>query len=1236
MQPGPLPGTSVSARYATTANITVPKFQPANLVALHNLTTTYRPPSTDDTPTGGQSLITGINPGPIQLPRGNKGVESRDLYTLDTNGLSTGQRAITPYGYTVLMSAFIDYDGSGNLSPVGAQVRNTGRDPNNPQAYPVGTVAKAYREFEMSFGVPIDMNMKVVESEIDLGKLPHSFGIQNGLLGYNPGGPAAFAPGLLPSPLFNPAGFPNTTTAPYNQFFKKFTIQNIGNVNFWNLRASQRTEISDGTPNYNGWGSGNLLTYFGLRSPTVDQRQGILAFGADPNTLLAAGFNQPNLMPLVVTSLDRQFDAAWDNYIQNGPPSFSNPYIQPVGVGLSPYQNYYKNMAGRHTLHKPRVGVSSAATLGVPDVPGNTILRAVGDDQPTSLDTVVGLGIPIGTPVGEYTSKLATNPLVVFEDHDTKSAYNPTPDVPGGWTPAGNAPLVSAGPFYAGSQVKLPGLNPILSAGAGNGEGIWRARRFVLGQNNQPVLEYQPAALPGISLKATVTEAPLTGDIADRAIANPGQSLASSISMGRLPGVDFYPLIDANGKGPNGTTLRAAAALSPAAYRSPDGSLHVYFSRNFGNDMATPFAQPGQPFNLFHTHLLWNAALGTFVASGTGAPIINDGSVPSALNNNGAWFTTPAPIQPNAGSNVSPFVLQTQGGASLFWINSLPNQAGQPLNQIYYTGLNADGTPASNGLPLFAKPDSSILRFEPRALFYDDGNIRNTIVFYYGGASGRWGLYYVSRGAGANGAPLNTPNATDPNQPGIENQLALPNSIASATDPTPVLRVVNIDDGNGGILPNVPVVDVYYTGVSRATQTPDVYMTRYRVINTPRGIRLTPLRLPRVLTERLTAPGRDPIYQSRHIGWFRTLNNANLAANLLPSLAIGRTPNPPYVAVIPPDKWQTDNATGVLYQSYKLKDVNGKDIEASETIVYLDPAAGTVRFRGRGAPTGSEYVFATYVPQTYRITVGGVSNVGAFGFTDDRQAPKTTDLQAKFVVVRRQGTMALGRHWLFWQKGAEANRPSTLFYAARRVGIDLKDPSTQGNKLANNDTILLSAPDADGNQFPQIGSVVVGNGVGVVPFEVDYINGRIFVEPQWEGLPVTVNYTATKPIPGGTAGTGTGVLSYIDEIGPTGQGTTGQQVPISRSVNESQPYAYLDTFNFADPNNPNRATRTNPAPAFDPTLLPGRIWLFWSSPRGRTGSQPIQGQPDPFPGGFDLYWQTIAPLLDPLTPTIPR
>jgi hypothetical protein len=219
-------------------------------------------------------------------------------------------------------------------------------------------------------------------------------------------------------------------------------------------------------------------------------------------------------------------------------------------------------------------------------------------------------------------------------------------------------------------------------------------------------------------------------------------------------------------------------------------------------------------------------------------------------------------------------------------------------------------------------------------------------------------------------------------------------------------------------------------------------------------------------------------------------------------------------------------------------------------------------------------------------------------------------------VIRRTAGLRADRQWVIWQKGAQPGRASTLYYNTRRVGIDLKAiPATDGG-MAVNESLLLGARNADGNQpIAQLTVTLVGG--GAVPFDVDFKNGRIYVESQYEGQPVVVSYTAYSETGGAQPSrtTPTQVLSWIDES------EAGQMVSLDRAVNEGQAYAFLDYF---DGTAGQPDTRDS-----DPTLQPGRIWLFWTSPRGRTGNF-YTGDPQPvqIPAAYDLYWQTFAPFFE--------
>jgi len=224
---------------------------------------------------------------------------------------------------------------------------------------------------------------------------------------------------------------------------------------------------------------------------------------------------------------------------------------------------------------------------------------------------------------------------------------------------------------------------------------------------------------------------------------------------------------------------------------------------------------------------------------------------------------------------------------------------------------------------------------------------------------------------------------------------------------------------------------------------------------------------------------------------------------------------------------------------------------------------------------------------------------------------------------------------LFWQKAAQAGKPSTLYQLARRVGVDLSSvpfvSDTIGG-LRNGESILFTDPatDANRNQRPEVLEVTI-NGTAITTIDLaDAAKGRIYIPAQYEGLPIQVRY-AYAPVNGTiqtrTAGANAPLYATaLDEFLPAGGDQFGRQVPMQQPVNESQPYAFIDTFNpFTS-----GLTRATPAPLTDPSLSRGRVWLFWVSPRARNGQYLNNGQ-NVFPSGYDLYWQTLAPAFETFT-----
>ncbi len=1159
-------------QWGVNVQIKIPLYQPANLVAAHSLTSTYVPPSLDDDP------LTTTSSGPVQLPR--------DLNQRQLVRLNGGGATISPFGYTTRIRVFVD---------------------SNPNG--VWDINEAYREAEVWVGVPVDMSMKAVQTQVDLGGLPQGFGIGNGPLGYGLGSFPQNT-GFLPPPLPQAGASQNY----YEKFFKPFTIQNTGNVNLYNLRASQKFS--------NNLTGANFL-YFGMLSDTANPLFGLMAAGADPNASIG-------VRPQVVTSLDQVYDGLLDAAVA-ATPDFQLRTDPANASSPTRYQKYYAGFGGAHTLHKPLPGATNPTVLSIPDVPnvqlqptrdagGNPILL-----QPRAFPTQLGVSVPIGTPSGDYFSQLGTppydtfnSPFAIFEDHDTDQAYQSAPRPTGS---VGGLTILPAGPLYGGRNSVHPN-DPTAGRVAvqpTSAQSILRPRAVINGRAGAAAqYEYLPYTNPTIRLKATVTEAPLTGGVADQI---DGGSLPTSITTGILPFVDPFPLIQNTANG-----FRAMASGSPAAVRNvANGNLDVYYVANASaattNGTRTPNTEPGQPFKLFHTHLAWDSRVGTWTTATPGAPVA------TADLNAGRWFTEPQAIEtanPNAASesNLTPFVLndprlQSDASAStLFFLNSAPTAGGSPTNQIYYAALGADGTP---GTPqtFLQNADASVVRYGPRAIFAPSGggvNGNTTIALYAGRSAGGFTLFYAAASANGGGQPTGKARQERP-------LIGLPTGLTSATEPSGVLRLIGTP-GN-----ERQFVDVYYTGILRSSQNPDVFMTRFAIRGGGQGAQLAPADLPRVIREVATAKGLDPIWRTQHVGWYRSLSgdDTRLPIVYINNNAIGSQAN-----------WKIDAASGLLYQAITL---GGRT-----AYVYADTGTGVITFRGANIPqprSNGDVISVSYSPTTYRVTTDGASDASAIAVPDRTFAPATLTANPNLrnsLITRPNGDLGtasgprgIDRQYLFWQKGARGGpdaRP-TLYYASKRVGIDLRSISADqtGKALSPKETISLTAQDATtGNQKPDIISLTVGG--ANVPYEVDVANGRIYFEGIYEGLTATISYRAVVGAQVREITDATATLTLIDEVGASEGGIGGRAVPMRQAVNEAQPYAFLDLYDGTGINRP--ANQGYPQSSADPTLRPGRIWMFWTSPRARQGV-PRTGNNAAgvgIPSGYDIYWQTLAPYFE--------
>ena len=190
---------------------------------------------------------------------------------------------------------------------------------------PPGGRREPYRSMAVGGAVPVDEKMHIVENTVDIGAVPHS-------LGYTPT-PPWLVNGFIPSIV---------TGAPFEDFFKPFTLVNEGNVNMLDLRIAKRIGQMPGPSYYP------------------------VSFSSDSNDPLAWLDGFPN----IISNL-------------NPPYAVNNGALDPAG---NP----------RATLHKARPGDRAGTQLTVPDVP-------YGVTPPSNSQPLIGVAVPLGFPVGEYS-----------------------------------------------------------------------------------------------------------------------------------------------------------------------------------------------------------------------------------------------------------------------------------------------------------------------------------------------------------------------------------------------------------------------------------------------------------------------------------------------------------------------------------------------------------------------------------------------------------------------------------------------------------------------------------------------------------------------------------------------------------------------------------------------------------------------------------------------------------------
>ncbi|MCS6777980.1 MAG: hypothetical protein RMJ43_06575 [Chloroherpetonaceae bacterium] len=1068
------------------------------------------------------------------------------------------------------------------------QVNNRRLDPNQiftdlrlTQTAGATAIADAYRAFELGITVPPAIRMRVAEQTLDVGKVPHGMGYSY----YDPGTGRYRLP-------FAPTGtgpYQGSNISPWDGFFLPFTLYNESNINLFDVRVAKLT----GPPG----AAINAQTLAIAPTPGVAFSERLVSDQVNPLTsppIFAAGFNF-NLGGVGNIGVISSFDhASRNSALLNELPLWpvANPYVTAsdvnrLGYGQvsttviqpnQPWSVWQNGFQPHPVVIKPRVGDTQGPFATVPAAPYGTPEANDPDRRPK-----VSVAVPPGTPVGTYASR-----ILVYEDH--------VPFQWRAWLAVSGQPVL---PFNASGDAIL-NTDPTRSA----------------------LLE--PAANPTFTLKVTVREARLT----------------EGVTAGTLSQIDPVDPRDPNALLPVGANLQPAAALFPTLNNFQ--GIYLWWttnrrrSGNFPPDPAAPWSlvqsllpmrggNPASNVNLpptpTDTAIARVNAMNPFGDAWWTAPsfVVGDNPAllsqlfPSAPNVNNLPFLPGVPepaterhFNPSVALAVNPLSL-LDSEAYLFWQGTVDKRRGTGAtgtqvtdSRTFYQRL-VPGAPA--GAIYSFQNDPALTKLSPKPLFLKlPGSPATLYLFWHGGGRAQTSLYY-----NVSTSPLQ-PSSWSPDQ-----KLPMPGGLVWQSDPQPIFRTVRF---NGQ---NVNAIDVIYTGVLRNRQIVELLLSRYRILA---DRRLALMDLPQRTQETLTRLGATSSYAARDAGWVvRTRENdprviridvirrngQRIPINLEPdgSVQIGRF----------------DEASGLLYFNSALGGV-----------VVVDTRGGVVTFPNV-PPQATDRVVATYTPQIMRLNTSrddsGIVRtfddnfastlIGNFRSDDPAFAPRPAILSSgnntNPVAILDQGVAnstrtavvnprlvytaprvifpgadptrpaTLSRLWVLYRKSdPQGTVRAGLYYKALRLMVHLPRP------------VALTPPDASGSQ--QIANLTVTGNIG--PVEVDWVRGRLYFTDIDEGSLITVSYLYQGPNGPAASGPLTYRVSWCDEISATGINpaqlftdftTPEAPVPTDTAVNEGQVAAFKDPFN-------------------------DKLWVFWTSTRA---------------GTTDLYYQTIAPLLYPVT-----
>lgn len=922
---------------------------------------------------------------------------------------------------------------------------------------------EAFRSFNVTTSVAIDERLRITTPTIPLGSLPAGTGYS----------PREVRPGLdfdPASPLANSREFMHPWGGSiFARAFKPFGVVNEGNVNLLNIRAAKRSDI-----NLPGW-----------LPLSLDP------MGNDPLSWLNGYLN-------IHTSIDPRFSPGPNT--KNRPVALQKPRVSDrLPTSLSANAKRRQN-----------------SNLGVLESPLNTITDAenAGDLRFPVGNPQVGVSVPIGFPVGQYSTR-----LVVFEDKSDQTddlGNNPSPVYP----------------FDPLWSYRLRGsFNGITNIIPGNGP--------------------EPFTEPGILLTFNVVESRLTNSYTPKTA----------------------PMID-NLAPVAGTTALRFQNAQPAATRDPNGNLIVAWASNRTAFGDVPLAD-GSNFARGATRLFISSLDSGASFAGTSYTVpgedLNSGSklrdlglwTPAA---NSQWFRQAVGNYPAAAP--SSYFGGNMIESTVRYDNpSFPNSAyrnpftGDPINnammafigrgtrqtdsgtldesRLFVAGITATAAGAVSATePVVMPHDPQVTKSEPSVL---QTSATDAVILYTGVSAGQsWGYYTRLTSTGfAPASPL-------PFGRGFLSTGGVSATGRLYTGARPA-----------GAPASRPIAEVVFTGQLKGRPFRETFLGRATIAAQADGTPLLPIRfaenadgtLTDQVFEDLPAKTNDvleressSLFRARGIAWRRDA-----------AIALYQRVNNIATPLLVDGTRTADRETGLI--SYESR-LGGR--------VVFDPAQGTVRFT-TAAPTGAAQLYMDYTPRFYRLSDSSNQGGGA--------AKATAMYDQRFIsdaAYWRRGNNAFvtnepitnDRLVMMWNRAAGGSLTARPFLSSLRFGADLT------YRLP---TLPDGTPGYRNNSGAQP-AVLSVEAVGFGPvdaYQIDPSNGRIYLPQAYEGYTIRVrnvgiddngNLIMDDPNTPHVFDFNY-VVNYVTERGQ-------EPVPIETAVNESGLSAFLDPFTYQNDRRP--------------------------------------------------------------------